>query len=182
MKKYGILLALFLALAACADSDKSPAKDQPAMPEIKTDNLICPQVAILQEAQETFDYGGEKPDPAQLIAKARLKKIDGDCAYRADDKDGKKSGIDISFTLQEAAARGPRLEGAQASFPYFVAVVDPADNILSRQTLTAQFKFSGSDQVTVSSDPLHVFIPLSPQELLAGPDYRVLVGFEGPKS
>ena len=180
MKKISILFAL-LALAACADSGKSepPKEAPPPKAELKTENMICPQVAILKEADETFDYGGEKPDPAQLVAKARLNKITGDCAYRTDAKKG--IGIDITFTVQELAARGPRLGGNQVGFPYFIAVVDPADAVLNRQIVTAQFKFSGADKVVEINEPLHVFIPLTEKTLSAGPDYRVLIGFTTPQ-
>ena len=179
MKNF-ILLFVLLSLAACADSKKSvpPEDAPPPPPEIKTENLICPQVAILKEADEVMDYGGEQPDPAQLVAKARMKNIEGDCAYRKGDK---KAGIDIAFTLQTVSARGPRLGGSQVSFPYFIAIVDPAENILSRQLMTVQFKFYGNNKVTESSEPLHVFIPMPETALTAGPDYRVLIGFMMPK-
>jgi hypothetical protein len=175
MKKFGSLFIL-LALVACSSDKPEPPKDASPEPEIKTENLICPQVAIIKEADEVFDYGGaEKPDADQLVSKARLKAISGDCAYRKGDE--KESGIDIAFTLNAAAARGPRLGGNEVSFPYFIAVVDPAENILSRQVVTAQFKFSGENKVTETYDPLHVFIPMPEKDLTSGPDYRVLIGF-----
>ena len=181
MKKISILFAL-LALTACADSGKAepPKEAPPPKAELKVDNMICPQVAVLKEADEAFDYGGETPDPAQLVAKARLNKITGDCAYRTDAKKG--IGADIAFKVQAVAARGARLGGNQVSFPYFIAVIDPSDAVLSRQIVTAQFKFSGAEKVVEINEPLHVFIPLSEKTLTAGPDYRVLVGFTPPSS
>ncbi|MFA5041659.1 MAG: hypothetical protein WC464_08515 [Bdellovibrionales bacterium] len=173
MKKTGYLFVL-LAVAACGGSDKPKVAETVPEPEIRTENLICPQVAIIKQAEEEFDYGGEKPDAAQLVAKARLKKIEGDCAYRNREE---KSGIDIAFKLNAAAARGPRLGGDQVSFPYFIAVVDPSDAVLSRQIVTAQFKFEGDKKVAEITEPLHVFIPMKPKELLVGPSYRVLIGF-----
>jgi hypothetical protein len=100
-----------------------------------------------------------------------MKSITGDCSYH-------KDGIDIAFTLHMASRKGPRLGGDQVSFPYFIVIVDPAENILSRQVMTAHFKFSGLDKVSVDEEPLHVFIPLSQTAMLAGPDYRVFVGFK----
>lgn len=180
MKKFA-LLALVLTLAACAGDDKpdeakkAENEAKTAAPKIKTDDLICPQVAILQEAEEISDYGGEEPDPSQLVAKARMVSIAGDCSYR-------KDGIDISFSLHLTARRGPRLGGEQVSFPYFVAIVDPAENIPSRQVVTAQFKFSGLDKTAEDDEALHVFIPLPQKDQLSGPNYRVLTGFQLPKS
>ena len=178
MKKFGILF-LIMALAACAGADKSAAsKDTDAVPvkaethRLKIADLICPQTAILGHAQKVSDYGGEAPDPAQLVAEARMTAVKGDCAYR-------KDGIDIAFTLHLQAARGKRLGGGQVGLPIFIAVVDPAEKILNKQILTAQFKFSGADKITDIDEPLHVFIPLSEVALQSGPDYRVLVGFQG---
>ena len=173
IKKIGFL-ALLLAMSACSSEEKPPVvHDEPPAKEaekpFRADGLICPQVAILKNAEEVFDYGREKADPSQLVAKALMKHVSGDCAYRP-------NGIDISFTLDMASSRGPRL-GTQVSFPYFVAIVDPAENILSRQLMTAQFKFAGSEKVVETHEPLHVFIPLTGIALQAGPDYRVLVGF-----
>jgi len=176
MKKIGLIF-LLLGLTGCGlfgsdDKSEKPVLEKPAKEEVKdrTKNLICPQVAIVQEVQETADYGGEKPDPSQLVAKARMQHIEGDCAYR-------KDGIDIAFTLSMIAGRGQRL-GSQVSFPYFVAVVAPVDRVLSRQVLTASFKFSGSEKTTTDDEPLHIFIPLSETDQQDGPDYRVLVGFQ----
>ncbi len=177
MKKFGLLLVLF-ALTSCGSGDDKPKISEEEMaapePEIRTDNLICPQVAILRQADEEFDYGGEKPDASQFVAKARLKKIEGDCAYR---KDSDPAGIDISFKLHASAMKGPRLGGDQISFPYFIAVVDPADAVLNREVVTAQFKFSGDNKIAEIVEPLHVFIPISAKELITGPSYRVLIGF-----
>ncbi|MFA4993757.1 MAG: hypothetical protein WC521_00405 [Bdellovibrionales bacterium] len=176
MKKFGSLLIL-LALVACSSNKKPEVSEEISMPEpeIRTDNLICPQVAILRQADEEFDYGGEKPDVTQFVAKASLKQIKGDCAYRKDEDD--PTGIDISFKVRVSAMKGPRLGGNQISFPYFIAVVDPSDAVLQRQVLTAQFRFTGDSKVAEIEEPLHVFIPVSAKNLITGPSYRVLIGF-----
>lgn len=173
MKKKLALLLATLAFAACSsDGDKKPdvVKEDPPpkKQEVKTDNLICPQVAILEEGQQVADFGGEKSDPSQLVATARMKNVEGDCGYR-------KDGIDIKYTLNMMARRGPRLGGDSIDFPYFIAVVNPSEQVLSRQVVTAHFKFS--DDTIDTSEPLHVFIPLARDAQIAGPDYRVLMGF-----
>jgi hypothetical protein len=175
MKKWTALICL-MAVAACAGDDKpkDAAKDEAPKPaKIKTDNLICPQTAILKPAQQIVDYGGEKPDPAQVVAQARMQSIQGDCAYRDD-------GIDIAFKLNINAVRGKRL-GSQVSFPYFIAIIDPAEKIVSRQTTSVSFTFKKDEKVAETIEPLHVFIPLAKSDQLAGPDYRVLTGFNLPK-
>ena len=173
MKKVGVFL-MVLVLAACA-SDKSDTKndknDKPAEAKLNTEELICPQVAILTEAQDHTDYGGEKADANQLVAAAHMVRVDGDCGYR-------KNGIDINYTLHIVAHRGPRLGGDQVSFPFYIAVIDPSENILSRQLITARFAFSGKDRQATDDERLHVFIPMPKESVQAGPAYRVLMGFQ----
>ncbi len=181
--RLGGIFCLFLALAACASDEEKPEAEPEAPPkaEIKTKNLICPQVAVVKEADEAVDYANGEADPAKLIAKARLTGIEGDCGYRTGDAD--ESGIDISFTLKSMAMRGPKLpESNKVSFPFFVAVLDPSDNIVTRQTLSAGYRFPGDDKLREQSEQLHVFIPMPEEKLIAGPDYRVLVGFTKAKA
>ena len=95
----------------------------------------------------------------------------GDCAYI-------KGGIDVSFSLNFVAARGPRLGGLHASFPYFIALLDPSDKVLEKNRMTKEFGFSSSSKITQDSEDLHVFIPLPKEQMSLGPSYRVLVGFQ----
>lgn len=168
-------LLMVLGVSSCAgsdaDSSKEVKKDEKSIKTAKPQTPICPQVAILRELQEIMDYGGEAPDPAQLVSKARLQSIDGDCAYT-------KDGIDVRFNVNFAAMRGPRLGGLHASIPYFVAVVDPDQNILNKELMTEEFKFSSHDSVTLDSQNLHVFIPLPKDKIILGPDYQIVVGFQ----
>lgn len=168
-----LALTLCAVLAACADKppeDRAePVEETPPPAKTSAVTPICPQVAILRAGQEAFDYAGEAPEPSQLVASAMMQSIEGDCGYRED-------GIDIKFTLHMGAKRGPRLGGDRASFPFFIALVDPKETILSRETMTAAFKFSG-DGVAQAEQNLRVFIPLAKADQLAGPSYRVLVAF-----
>lgn len=182
MKKNICILAVCLLLAACAEGEKpKPEKDIPAPPStsaVRVEKLICPQVAILREAQETFEYGVAATEPANLIAKARMDRISGDCAYRDGDKKGKGSGIDISFEVHGVAERGAGLKDGSVKLPYFIAIVDPADNILARQLLDRTVDFKAAKSTVVWSEPVHVFVPVQKDALISGPDYRVLVGFK----
>ncbi|MDD3370589.1 MAG: hypothetical protein PHE27_02060 [Alphaproteobacteria bacterium] len=77
MRKIGSLF-LLLALGACSSDGKPGVPPEPPAPEeteVSTANLICPQVAILRQAQETFDYGGSGPHAGELVFKAKLKTL-----------------------------------------------------------------------------------------------------------
>jgi hypothetical protein len=174
-----LLLAAALSLSACGSADDAKhddAKAEEKAAEHKKAEAakvapICPQVAIVRGLDVVRDYGGEKPDPDQLAIASKLLGIEGDCEYRDD-------GIDVAFHLNMAAARGPRLGGLHASFPFFVAVVDPDGHILNKNQMTAEVSFSSDEKIANHDEVMHVFIPLPKSKKAAGPYYRVLAGFQ----
>jgi hypothetical protein len=173
-----ILLAFALSLSACGsdksaekpDTEKAVATTTPK-PEVSTASPICPQVAIIRELESIQDFGGEKPSPAEFVASAKMVGIDGDCAYT-------KDGIDVKFELNFVAQRGPRLGGLHIDFPYFIAVVDPEQNILNKERMVMPFGFSSENRRTQDNVTLHVFIPLDKAQQALGPNYQILTGFQ----
>jgi hypothetical protein len=155
------LIALAMPLTACGHDDKDDeAKIEKADEDAKKITPICPQVAIVRELQSIEDYGREAAAPEQLVASAHLRKIDGDCAYV-------KGGIDVKFELGALAERGPRLGGKHTEFPYFIAVVNPEQTILNKDTANVSFTFSGDKHT-----------PRAKDKRKDGPDYQVLIGFQ----
>lgn len=186
MKKALALFALLLLfnLAACAS--KKEEKEQEAQEQEQQEKelaeakkaaetykpkLICPQVAILRDLETIRDYTNDKPAPDQLMAAARMEEVAGDCGYQ-------DTGIDIVFRINMVAAKGPRLSGDQAGFPFFVAVVDPDGKVLNKDQLTEKFTFKGEETSARHDVPVHVFIPLPKDKNVTGPNYRVLAGFQ----
>ena len=176
--KHPILIAfslIVLLLGGCStlfgDDDAKAKKDEPKEAKAKPVTPICPQVAIIRQLETLRDYGGEQPDPAQLVTTAKMTQIVGDCDYT-------KTGVDISYTLDMVAGRGPRLGGRHIDVPFFVAVVDPANAILTKDKLSAAIDFPENSRFAPHTEKLHVFIPLSDKQRDTGPFYRVLAGFQ----
>ncbi|HEU0118216.1 MAG TPA: hypothetical protein VFR09_06235 [Alphaproteobacteria bacterium] len=173
-----IILMMVISLAACGTSkdDKDTTDDSDKKTEEKAakkkDVLpICPQVAIIRDIDQVQDYGTEKPDPSELVGQSKMLKVNGDCGYQ-------DNGIDIKFDLDFISVKGPRLGGLRATFPYFVAVVDPQQNILNKERMTLQVGYSSDSKVQTQTESLHIFIPLSKADRAAGPNYQVLMGFQ----
>lgn len=144
-----------LALAGCS-SDKEPPR-------------LCPQVAIVRNLERIEDHGRDAPDPSTLVAVAALRDIDGTCDY-------KDKGVDIAFDLNIAAEKGARLGSDQISFPFFVSLVGPEDQVIAKESMTTKIDFPSGDTRTKKTESLHVFLPLKPKETAEG--YRVLLGFQ----
>ena len=191
MRKYSslwLVLALVssLALTACgsdksdedakADKEKMSAKEEHLAeinsgPKIASVQPICPQVGIVRGLDVVRDYGNETAAPDQLVAAAKLLKTEGDCEYKDD-------GVDIAFKADMALKRGPRLGGNRVSFPIFVAVLNPAGDVLNKNQITVEVSFSGDEGYANHAEALHVFIPLAKTQQQSGPSYKVLTGFQ----
>ncbi|MFY9288130.1 MAG: hypothetical protein WAO98_06475 [Alphaproteobacteria bacterium] len=185
MKPFYLHLALsfLLILSACAsdgDEDKEKeqekekleqeAKEQEEAAAKRLTN-ICPQVAILRELEGIRDYGTEKADPAEFVAAAKMVTVSGECEYQ-------EEGVDISYNLRIQAGKGPRLGGNRATFPYFVAVVDPGKNIVSKEKMTLEVRFPSDSKLTESYEEFRVFIPLTKEQREMSSNYQVLMGFQ----
>ena len=170
---------LLLTLAGCGwfnDDKKGPEADPktehgPKGQFSQQPAPICPQVAIVRALADIYDYGVEKPSPSELVAGSHMETVSGDCSYI----DG---GVDVTFNLSIVTARGPRLGGEYVSFPYFVAIVDPNENIIDKQRLTAEITLNSKTPTTTQDENLHVFIPLPKDNKRLGSSYRVLMGFQ----
>lgn len=177
--RFALCLMFILALTACGtsqedkDKEAAEAEAKAKIEKQKEDakRLICPQVAIIRDLGDIKDFGTQKPDAAELVAQAKMLGVQGKCEYQ-------EEGIDITFELALAAAKGPRLGGLRAGFPYFVAVVAPDERILNKDKLTADFHFSSDSKIAEQTESLHIFVPLSKEGRALGPDYRVLMGFQ----
>ena len=78
--------------------------------------------------------------------------------------------------IERLAEKGPRLGGEKISFPYFISALDPANKILNKEMMTANFTFGDEAKTAKNEEPLRVLIPLAKDEDAA--NHRVLVGFQ----
>lgn len=157
MKKPAALCLALLLLSACA-SDEGPKIPR-----------SCPQVAILRDLETFLDYGRDAATPETYVAGAKMRKLSGTCEYGDE-------GVEAVFDVDIAAEKGPRLGGSQIGFPYFVSVINPRDEIVSKEIMTVDLAFPPGASAMQKNEPLRVYIPLVKDENAAG--YRVLIGFQ----
>lgn len=129
----------------------------------------CPQVAYIRDLSVVNDYGRDDPQPDNLVSKGTFKGLEGACSYD-------EHGINVDFKVAMKAERGPRLGSGQASFPFFIAIIKPDANVLSKEVMTAAFSFEDKAKTASFSQDVHVYIPLGEKE--DGANYRVLGGFQ----
>ena len=169
ISRYAYASAMLFALAACS-SNNTPEK---------MGKRYCPQVAFVHDLERVRDYGQEERDAKNLVAEAEFKSIEGKCEYKDGDLDkdnDPERGVDVTYAAKLLAHKGPRLGGDHFEFKYFVAVLNPEQNILNKDMLTANVKFDSEPKGTEFEEPFHVFIPLAKNQ--DARDWRVLMGFQ----
>jgi len=145
---------VFLLLSACASDNGS--------------ERLCPQTAIVRELERINDYGADAPGEETLVAVAVMRGVKGRCEYRDD-------GVAVEFSVDMIAGKKERLGGERVSFPFFVAVLDPEKNILSKELMTTEFDFSGK-KLMEQTESFRVFIPAEKDTDVSY--YQLLIGFQ----
>ncbi len=155
------LTAVVLAglLSACGSNRTSPP---------------CPRVGILGDASKATQYrDGPGRDLTDVTFETELVDFNGSCKYQ-----DKNSTAIISFTLLVGAARGPAASQPEAQVPYFVAVVDKQQNVLSRNRFVARIPFKEGQRRIIVADEFEQVLPLQGRPTY---DYEILVGLEIPQ-
>ena len=154
MRRCAIILAACL-LAACGSTGTGPA-------------FTCPQINRVGEASRLTRFVPGGHDLTDVSFEAVVGKVSGSCS----DDSGT---IDVQMTAEFVASRGPADKTRKAPFNYFVAIVDPNDNILAREQFDTGIDFPGNQTRNSIKEELEQTIPL-PQGR-QGSDYRIFIGF-----
>lgn len=121
----------------------------------------CPDVSVLRqvETMETTTADGAS-------AVVAIQSLSGECAYSANDVT-----VDV-----DAVIAGQRESGAGSVAPasYFVAVVDPEEQILNKRVFNTEVSFDGA--TGTQREQLRQVIPLP--NPAAGMNYQVVIGFQ----
>ena len=148
-------LGLAALLAGCA-SDKG----QPA----------CPGGVIPSDASKITRFrDGTGRDLTDVIAEGTIQDILVQCKYA-------KKLVDVDLQIAIVAARGPADRSRVAEFEYFVAIVDPQQNIIAKQPFTIRFEFSDNRTQLGAIEQIEPKLPLPDPS--KGDQYKILVGFQ----
>lgn len=162
----GAGLAGLLLLAGCGSGGWfSKKSDEPPQP--------CPRVGILGDAQKSVQFrAGAGRDLTDVAFEVELLDFNGGCKFAE-----KNSVVTVTFTLQVAGTRGPAAGDArELSVPYFVAVVDKQQNILSRDGFTARLPMPPGRRRVAVGEELEQRIPLPAGRTTR--DVEVLIGLQ----
>lgn len=152
----GAALAGLALLAACSSTEKREA--------------ACPQGVIPEDAATVTRFReGPGRDLTDVVAQGEIVNILVQCKYD-------KRGVTVDLQVAVAANRGPADRSRAAEFDYFVALVDPQQNILVKEPFRVKFEFRDNRTRLGTVEEIEPRLPLA--DVMKGPEYRILIGFQ----
>jgi hypothetical protein len=159
--RFVLAAVLAASLAGCGSSGPAPLP------------VACPNPGLLADGADLTRYRpGPVRDLTTLEFDARLAGINGSCRPGRGDRS-----IDITLTTSFSVERGAAAQGRTVDLPWFVAVVGPDEQVLSRQVFVERVAFGRNEtRTTGSSEPVNLSLPVG--EDRRARDYRIFVSFE----
>lgn len=150
------LLASLLVLSACS-------REKP--------EANCPRGLIpADSASITRFRDGPGRDLTDVVAEGEIADMLIQCKYD-------KRSVTVDLQIAIAGDRGPADRSRAAEFDYWIAILDPQQNVVTKQLAKVRFQFTDNrtrlGQILSDFEP---YIPLA--DLKQGPEYQIVVGFQ----
>jgi hypothetical protein len=167
------LLALPLALTACQRIGQRLGFVDPPMP-ILEGGPVCPSTAVLSDAVTVTKLKPGAPmtaDPQNVVLSAEMSQAQLECEY-----DGERNALTIDLDFAVRATRGAAATGADPELEYFIAMIDAAGNLLTKNIFKSQPDLDGrtAGQYTQSVDNFVFQLAMDARPA----DYQLLTGFQ----
>ena len=133
----------------------------------------CPTTGVLADGEilERYTPNSER-DLTDLVVRARIGNVRNVCSVLREERQ-----LEMDLLLQVYAERGPAAPAGQpVSIAYFVAVVDEAKRIHSREEFPLAATFEGTARQAVFDEQLSLTIPIPPDRGVD--DFRVMIGLQ----
>jgi hypothetical protein len=151
-------LAALIALAGCA-SDDSPAR------------LVCPPATIPEDSAQLVAFQGGGRDLTDVRYDLQVTDVALNCELDRDD--GTRT-LETELGVRFVAEKGPANREGVASGRYYVAVVGPDGDVLSRQSFPVAIELPGNQTRVAAAQYLSPTIPVA--EGAATDAYTIYVG------
>jgi hypothetical protein len=146
-----VVFALALTLAACGRGT----------PEV---TYACPQPFTVQDAERLTHFkDGPGRDPRDIAYEASIVGASVKCSLS-------RNQVDVTLFLRVSVSAGPSAGTGRTSIPYFVRVLDSANNVVQSQDFNADFRLTSGSPRGSSQEELTFVVPAD------GGGYRIAVG------
>ncbi len=125
----------------------------------------CPEPFTVQDAGRLTHFkDGAGRDPRDIAYEASILGATTKCALS-------RNRVDVTLFMRISASAGPSVEAGRASIPYFVRVLDSANNVVQSQDFTADFRLTSGSPRGSSQEELTFSVPRDG-------GYRIAVGLK----
>ena len=135
----------------------------------------CPGIAVIADADRSTVFDGKGLDVTNIVYQTSLKPGTVSCKH----KKGRQINIDVSAVI--GAELGLAAESHEIEVPYFIAVIDPEDMVVTKLNETVRVVV-GKGGRTAALPVESKTIKLVLEEDTRGNDLQVLVGLQLDKS
>jgi hypothetical protein len=154
-----VALIAALAVAGCG-STKEKRLANPAP---------CPNIVVLKEAARQIEFAGD--ETIENVAwSAEIENVSLACRYIADDP------IDASVKLSIAFGKGPKADGAEHQFAYWVAVTRTDREVIEKREYAVPVKFDDDKSVAIVQHEIEEIVIPRKDENTSGTNFEVIIG------
>ncbi len=159
-----LAMGLLTALTGCGGGEAASMEFAPA----------CPITHIPSEAADYYLYKGKGTDYRDLVARASIVKLEGDCSA------GGPKDLKTRVVLHITVERGPASTTEALSMPWFIAVLH-GDRIVNKHIFRHTVNFPANlATFNTMTKIITIDLPIPPRNVDS--DYRFEVGFQLSKS
>ncbi|MCP5366507.1 MAG: hypothetical protein H6907_05015 [Hyphomicrobiales bacterium] len=138
----------------------------------------CPRVLVLADAAQIVSFRGDGQDLTDVLFHAEMDQARTQCKYELDDDD-RPIRVSAKVVVDIVAERGPADRSRQATFSYFVALVDAQKNTVAKNTFPVTLAFEGNrNRMLFRDDDPGVVLDIPLREGETGRSYEAFVGFQ----
>ena len=137
-------------------------------------SLPCPNVTLLDDTDELTKFQpGPGRDLTDIEFEAEIAQFTGECQVTSNREGG--ADVAMEMVINFRLSRGPALRSGVAAFPYFVAIVDDQERIMTKEIFDVAVRFDGQRAISATDravQRMNLPAGVSPAQ------YVVIVGFQ----
>lgn len=131
----------------------------------------CPVAGVLYDVERLVEIDGEELHQ-NVAFTGQVEGVTGFCRYVDDNPITMELDIDFAF------GRGPKAQGNEKTYQYFVAVTRRDRVVLAKQVTPIRVRFNNNEDVVRVTERVEGIVIPRATPTVSGTNFEVLVGFE----
>jgi hypothetical protein len=134
----------------------------------------CPAVSRVAELSSLYQFTNpDRPSNSSEVSESHITKVSSSCA-----KQGNNLKLDINANFDGGLGPKARMvpgDKPTFAYPYFVAITNGQNKILSKEIFAVSFRYDATSNLQMQTETLSQIVPLGGDDPRT---YRILIGFQ----